>query len=456
MRIYFSKKAFRYSILQERILFKEMIYQVMPRKKVSTTYLVDESDYVSRILARGVNDEFNRESRTSQKHQASHSLKLSQPRSHTSQMVSEETFAQTKSTKEIVRAKRCPRSQPLKIYVQEVIANKVAQLIMAERGGQDAASAHQDPLEDENEGNASAESITHRNSELERNDKIKRVRYLFEKGDSLDSKQREFVVPAWRHIRDKKSIHHNASGFDDSRRRHSLLPEKGRGQIIPHGQSGMKFLRYLELKNTKELRYFENNWVSLDYLSERYDCRDGYKLFKNEFSCTPGHWQARHPIAFAVALLWTLIFPLEHGKISTCICSIARALFKGVDDAQLTLSPMILAEIFQALGKCKRCETSFFEGCNLIVQMWAMEHFYQRLNMVDICFSKSNKIVSLYDRTKRFVSPVGTNDWYEFLASRTGDQIQRKYPLLPSAKKAYIRCRRLYYIKLIGLKGLQT
>ncbi|KAK4348672.1 hypothetical protein RND71_031427 [Anisodus tanguticus] len=57
--------------------------------------------------------------------------------------------------------------------------------------------------------------------------------------------------------------------------------------------------------------------------------------------------------------------------------------------------------------------------------------------------------------TKRFVSPVGTDDWYEFLVSRTSAQIPWKYSLLPSAKKAYIRCRRLYYIELIGLKDLQ-
>ncbi|KAK4348259.1 hypothetical protein RND71_034598 [Anisodus tanguticus] len=157
----------------------------------------------------------------------------------------------------------------------------------------------------------------------------------------------------------------------------------------------------------------------MDYLYERYGCRDGYKIFKNEFSCTPDHWRTKRPIAFTVAFLGSLIFPLEYGKISTCICSVARALFEGANGAQLTLAPMILAEMFRALGKCKIGETGFFEGCNLILQMWAMEHFYQRPNMVDICFSESNKIVSFYDRTKRFVSPVGVNDWYGFLASRT-------------------------------------
>ncbi|KAH0632986.1 hypothetical protein KY284_035772 [Solanum tuberosum] len=55
---------------------------------------------------------------------------------------------------------------------------------------------------------------------------------------------------------------------------------------------------------------------------------------------------------------------------------------------------------------------------------------------------------------RRFVSPVGTDDWYGYLASRTSNQIQWKYPLL-SRSPAYIRSRRFYYIELIGLKGLQ-
>ncbi|KAH0650595.1 hypothetical protein KY285_030685 [Solanum tuberosum] len=55
---------------------------------------------------------------------------------------------------------------------------------------------------------------------------------------------------------------------------------------------------------------------------------------------------------------------------------------------------------------------------------------------------------------KGFVYPVGTDEWYEFLAHHTSDQIQWKYPLLPHSL-TYIRCRRFYYIELIGLKGLQ-
>ncbi|KAG5615540.1 hypothetical protein H5410_015364 [Solanum commersonii] len=85
--------------------------------------------------------------------------------------------------------------------------------------------------------------------------------------------------------------------------------------------------------------------------------------------------------------------------------------------------------------------------------MWAMEHFHQRKNMDDICFSNANHIESFYDRMRRFVSPVGTDDWYGYLASRTVTKFDGNihYSHIP----AYIRCRRFYYIKLIGLKGLQ-
>ena len=124
------------------------------------------------------------------------------------------------------------------------------------------------------------------------------------------------------------------------------LKYRGKGQIIPHSQSGKKFLRYLGLKNEKKLRCVEHNLVSLDYSYERYGRSNSYKMFRKEFSCTLVHCQDRRPIAFTVALLGTLVFPREHGHISTCIGSVARVLFEGVNGEELTVVPMILAELF--------------------------------------------------------------------------------------------------------------
>ncbi|KAK4726874.1 hypothetical protein R3W88_031791 [Solanum pinnatisectum] len=88
-------------------------------------------------------------------------------------------------------------------------------------------------------------------------------------------------------------------------------------------------------------------------------------------------------------------------------------------------------------------DKKFFEGCNLLLQMWAMEQFYQRKNMEDIFLGNINQINNFYDSMRRF-----------HLASRTGDEIQWKYPLL-SHSPAYITCRRFYYIELIFLKRFQ-
>ena len=120
-------------------------------------------------------------------------------------------------------------------------------------------------------------------------------------------------------------------------------------------------------------------------------------------------------------LMWLyegLVFLREHGHIITCICSVSRVLFEGVNGKELPLVYMILAEIFRALGKCKSEESNFFEECNFILQMWEMKYFHKRKNMDDICFCKANRIDNFYDRMRKFVSSVGTDDWYEYLASR--------------------------------------
>ncbi|KAG5570297.1 hypothetical protein H5410_060063 [Solanum commersonii] len=169
-------------------------------------------------------------------------------------------------------------------------------------------------------------------------------------------------------------------------------------------QSGKKFLRYLGLKNEKKLRCFEHNWVSLDYLYERYGRSDSYKVFRKEFPGTYVHWQARRPIAFTVALLGTLVFPPKQSHISTCICSVAHQKF------------------FELLENVKEEKQTSLKVAIFFYKCWAMEHFHQRKNMDDICFSNTNHIDSFYDRTRRFVSPVGTDNWYGYLASRTSLQ----------------------------------
>ena len=108
--------------------------------------------------------------------------------------------------------------------------------------------------------------------------------------------------------------------------------------------------------------------------------------------------------AFAVALLGSLVFPRKGGKIHTGLCYVVRMLARGGK----TLVPMILAEILRALTACNKSKR-YFEGCNFLLQLWAVEDFYKRANKVDIVRgTMGNKIVNHHLRMKYFISPVGT------------------------------------------------
>lgn len=154
------------------------------------------------------------------------------------------------------------------------------------------------------------------------------------------------------------------------------LPFQGRKMVLPHQQSGKKFLYLLKLKNNLKLACLDFGWISLDFLYERFGHKKGYNVFKREFSCSIEKWKKKCLNAFAIAFLGTLVFPKKNGKIETCLGSIIRLLAHGVGSVKNTLVPMILAEMLRALSKCARGKR-FFEGCNLLLQLWAVEHFYR-------------------------------------------------------------------------------
>lgn len=135
-----------------------------------------------------------------------------------------------------------------------------------------------------------------------------------------------------------------------------------------------------------------------------------FSIFRTEFSYTHVHLQARHDITFVVALIGTSMFPRERGRITNDISYVARVLFRGVNGKELTLVPIGLVEIFRTLVKYKRGEAIFFEGFNLLLWMLTTEYFHRRTNMDEICFSNSIHINNFYDKTRRFVFLVGTDE----------------------------------------------
>ena len=110
---------------------------------------------------------------------------------------------------------------------------------------------------------------------------------------------------------------------------------------------------------------------------------------------TKEKWERKRLEVFTLALLGTLVFPLEERRINTLLQSVVMTLFhrdqndKAINQkGRFTLIPMILTEIYKALTEVKGGRR-FFEGSNLILQIWVMEHLHApslvRPDVLDRC-----------------------------------------------------------------------
>ncbi|KAK4708429.1 hypothetical protein R3W88_029354 [Solanum pinnatisectum] len=202
--------------------------------------------------------------------------------------------------------------------------------------------------------------------------------------------------------------------------------------------------------HNSSLLCLKEGWISLEFPYSRFGDEEGHENFHREFVCSLAKSERYRLNAFAVALLGLLVFPMKRGKIHTSLSYVVCMMARGGK----TIVPMILAEIIRALTKCTKGKR-YLEGCNFLLQLWADEHFYQRANMVDnIRRSMGIKNINHHSRMKYFVSPIGTKDWFMYLRECSATKIQWKYYWL-KPRCVIIRGNELYFIKLIGLNGVQ-
>lgn len=73
-----------------------------------------------------------------------------------------------------------------------------------------------------------------------------------------------------------------------------------------------------------------------------------------------------------VEILGLIIFPKRDKHIDIRLARVVKALTRMESP---TIIIMIQSYMLDALTKCKKRETHF-EGCNVFVQIWFLEHFY--------------------------------------------------------------------------------
>ncbi|KAH0633191.1 hypothetical protein KY284_035977 [Solanum tuberosum] len=223
--------------------------------------------------------------------------------------------------------------------------------------------------------------------------------------------------------------------------------------IVPYKPSSKEFLQSLGMKSNPTLPSLSLGWIHFDFLYSRFGRDDSYCSFIDEFECSVEEWEIYRLNAFAIALLGSLVFPRIRGMIDTRLGYVVRDLAQREGEPRKTLVPMILAEIMRSLSACVDGRM-FFEGCNLLLQLWAIEHFYIRSDVVDIFMGYGNKINNHPRRMVAFTAPVGFVDWQIFLTELESYRIQWKLHWL-STPHAIVRGNDRYFIELIGLKGVQ-
>ncbi|KAK4715538.1 hypothetical protein R3W88_013876 [Solanum pinnatisectum] len=197
--------------------------------------------------------------------------------------------------------------------------------------------------------------------------------------------------------------------------------------------------------------------VKADWM-DRFDAR-AYEKFKEEF-VSEEKWKETRPLAFAICLLGTMVFPQgPNYTIHPSVIMVTHAIFYGVDYGSATkyytLAPMILADIYRALDKCQNGER-FFQGCNLILQWWMMRHLIKAHNPEEPDPLRRSDQLAGHDwwmYHNHCNKTGGLKFWYPRLQGLREENVQWSIECLRVTKQMVIRAQKVPYLIFAGLRG---
>ncbi|KAH0739985.1 hypothetical protein KY290_033028 [Solanum tuberosum] len=161
-------------------------------------------------------------------------------------------------------------------------------------------------------------------------------------------------------------------------------------------------------------------------------------------------WKTNGCFAFMVAFLGIIIFPKRDKHIDIGLAGVVKAL-TTVESP--TIIPMILADMFRVLTKCINGEM-YFEGCNILLQIWFLEHVYHHDRAPRFTPDWCNYVSSHKEREAKIDFPKGIIACEEKLSVITSDEIVWNYYWFP-AKDVICMSSGISFLVLIGFRGVQ-
>ncbi|KAH0696486.1 hypothetical protein KY290_013858 [Solanum tuberosum] len=184
----------------------------------------------------------------------------------------------------------------------------------------------------------------------------------------------------------------------------------------------------------------------------RYGREDGFKKFGRTLNNKESFetWKEHRRFAFMVAFLGTMVFPRRGGKINIFLTEVVNVL---IQKNNYTIVPMILADIYRALTVCQKGKR-FFEGCNILLQLWIVEHLYRPPTVERFIQDRSDYITSHAKRVEKCRCPKRVNAWVEHFCSLTKDKITWNYLWFSWVEVIHMSSARPFLL-LMGVRGVQ-
>ncbi|XP_060215617.1 uncharacterized protein LOC132642436 [Lycium barbarum] len=230
------------------------------------------------------------------------------------------------------------------------------------------------------------------------------------------------------------------------------------GMIIPKEPLPKEFVNSFRFRKGKGVECLQGSAIPFDYLYHRFGYQQSFTNHQDEFFSYDS-WKQKRCFAFAVCFLGTMVFAKGTTRdIHTRLITVTEALFGGIEGKYYTSVPMIVADIYRALGRCKH-GYKHFEGCNLLLQIWLIEH----LQKVDrsLAFRKptgENHILGHVPgailTNRSFEKPNYVEGWVRLLSHLNDDSIQWMFGWFPSEGLVF-RTKIVPFLVLMGLRGLQ-
>jgi len=190
------------------------------------------------------------------------------------------------------------------------------------------------------------------------------------------------------------------------------LPLRQKYLVAPRVVTVHRFLDSLKIPRTVHNPDLAAGFCTPCFIYDRYGHEGGFNNPINKL-CSKGvrqKWDEHRRVAFMIMFLGLLVFPRKDGNIDLKISGVVSTL---LTQSVSTLAPMVVSDIFRALTACK-AGGNFFEGCNLLLQIWMTEHLCHHSEILSHGSPEKTCIEESYTRNKDINLTKGVLAWTSF------------------------------------------